>query len=379
VSFLITANTMTNGRRCLPAEFYEITLGNTTAVNTSAIPPEVFEICTPSYGSREVVRVPDSKKWLALDIISTAGIDTFAFSIDEHPLWVFAVDAHYIEPLKVDILHVANGDRYSVLIRLDKEGSRYGIRVASIAATQVIATTAILSYYDEYSYVFPQSSADVVPSTSSINLAGEPVSENVTSFNQADMKSFPPQFPQPAPEPEQTFFLNMSTTRNSITWALNTMPLSHPMLDDMAPPLLWQYPNSSLSGTNVTITTKNNTWIDLVFISHQLLAPPHPIHKHSNRAFIIGQGEGTFEWESITEAAAASPDNFNLWTPPYRDGFVVPATSFQPSWLAVRYQVVNPGAWMLHCHIQSHLNGGMAMVILDGVDAWPEIPDDCKN
>jgi FtsP/CotA-like multicopper oxidase with cupredoxin domain len=370
---------MTNGRRCLPAEFYEITLGNTTAVNTSAIPPEVFEICTPSYGSREVVRVPDSKKWLALDIISTAGIDTFAFSIDEHPLWVFAVDAHYIEPLKVDILHVANGDRYSVLIRLDKEGSRYGIRVASIAATQVIATTAILSYYDEYSYVFPQSSADVVPSTSSINLAGEPVSENVTSFNQADMKSFPPQFPQPAPEPEQTFFLNMSTTRNSITWALNTMPLSHPMLDDMAPPLLWQYPNSSLSGTNVTITTKNNTWIDLVFISHQLLAPPHPIHKHSNRAFIIGQGEGTFEWESITEAAAASPDNFNLWTPPYRDGFVVPATSFQPSWLAVRYQVVNPGAWMLHCHIQSHLNGGMAMVILDGVDAWPEIPDDCKN
>jgi FtsP/CotA-like multicopper oxidase with cupredoxin domain len=348
-------------------------------VDTSAITHEVFEKCTPSYGSREVIRVPNDKRWLALDVISTAGIDTFAFSIDEHPLWVFAVDAHYIEPLKVDVLHVSNGDRYSVFIQLDKEGSRYGIRVASIVATQVIFTTAILSYYDEHSCVRHHGRAGVVPSASSINLAGGPAHENVTSFNQTDMKSFPPQFPQPAPEPEQTFFLNMSKVGNSAAWALNTTPLSHLVLDNVASPLLWQNPNSSLTSTNVTITTRNDTWIDLVFISHQLLAPPHPIHKHSNRAFIIGQGEGIFEWKSIAEAAAASPENFNLRTPPYRDGFVVPATRFKPAWVAVRYHVVNPGAWMLHCHIQSHLNGGMAMVILDGVDAWPEVPDDCKN
>jgi FtsP/CotA-like multicopper oxidase with cupredoxin domain len=347
-------------------------------MNMSAIPPEVFEVCTPSYGAREVIRVPRDKKWLAFDVVSTAGIDTFAFSIDEHPMWVYAVDAHYIEPLKVDALHVANGDRYSVFIQLDKKDSKYGIRAASIAATQVIATTAVLSYHEDYSYYFPQNSKEVVTSIPSINLAGEPASGDVVFFNQADMKSFPPKFPQPAPEPEQTFFLNMSTVGNSITWALNSTSVSHAMLDDMAP-LLWQDPNASLTGANVTIVTRNNTWIDLVFMTYQLLAPPHPIHKHSNRAFIIGQGEGPFEWKSIAEAAAAIPDNFNFWTPPYRDGFVVPATSFKPTWLAVRYQVVNPGAWMLHCHIQSHLNGGMAMVILDGVDAWPEVPEDCKN
>jgi hypothetical protein len=40
---------------------------------------------------------------------------------------------------------------------------------------------------------------------------------------------------------------------------------------------------------------------------------------------------------------------------------------------------MNPGAWMLHCHIQSHLSGGMAMVILDGTDVWPDVPDEYRN
>jgi FtsP/CotA-like multicopper oxidase with cupredoxin domain len=66
-----------------------------------------------------VIVPPAGAKWLALDIISAAGVATLAFSIDEHPMWVYAVDAHYIEPLKVDALTVANGDRYSIFVQLD--------------------------------------------------------------------------------------------------------------------------------------------------------------------------------------------------------------------------------------------------------------------
>ena len=28
----------------------------------------------------------------------------------------------------------------------------------------------------------------------------------------------------------------------------------------------------------------------------------------------------------------------------------------------------------MHCHFEIHLGGGMAVAILDGVDAWPEVP-----
>lgn len=348
-------------------------------MNTAALPPEVFDVCNPSHGSRAVFNAPFDTNWLALDIISTAGIDTFAFSIDEHPMWVYAVDAHYIEPLQVDALHVANGDRYSVFIRLDKGSGAYGMRVASLAATQIIATTAVLSYGGEYVVDRFKNSTELVSSTPSIDLGGGLKSPNGTMFTQAEMKSFPPRFPQPAPEPNDTFFLHMGTFGNSFTWALNSTPISHPRLDNMGPPLLYDPPDSHRTGGNITIVTRNDTWVDIIMISHQLSAPPHPIHKHSNRAFIIGVGEGEFNWTSVAEAAAAVPEDFNFVTPPYRDGFVVPPTARKPSWVAVRYHVVNPGAFLLHCHIQSHLNGGMAMVILDGVDQWPSVPDDCKN
>ncbi|KZF20160.1 hypothetical protein L228DRAFT_270254 [Xylona heveae TC161] len=35
---------------------------------------------------------------------------------------------------------------------------------------------------------------------------------------------------------------------------------------------------------------------------------------------------------------------------------------------------MNPGAFILHCHIQPHLAGGMAMAMLDGVGKRPAIP-----
>lgn len=322
--------------------------------------------------------------WLALDVISTAGIDTFSFSIDEHPVWVYAVDAHYIEPLQVDVLTVANGDRYSIFVQLDKEPANYAIRVASRAATQVIDTFAVLSYpiEDEDESCRrkrSEPSTETIVSEPYIDRIGEPKGPDVTVFDQRMMKSFPPQFPVPAPEPAQTFFMHMGTYGNSYTWALNTTPLYHPMLDNGETPLLWQHPDAIEKSGNITIVTNNDTWVDLIFISLELRSAPHPIHKHSNRVFILGAGVGAFNWTSVAEAAAAMPKNFNLVTPPYRDGFVVPPTGLQPVWLAVRYHVVNPGAFMLHCHIQSHLNGGMAMVMLDGVDNWPEVPEEFKN
>jgi FtsP/CotA-like multicopper oxidase with cupredoxin domain len=313
---------------------------------------------------------------MSFDIISAAGIDTFAFSIDEHPMWVYAVDGHYIEPLKVDVLTVANGDRYSVFVEVGKEGN-YGIRVASVSLTQLIDTTAILSYEKDqnYTHYMNTTSSDHITSTPHILRNGRPASPNVTVFDQGQMVSFPPEYPTTAPEIAQTIFLTMGSVGNSYIWALNSTPFMHSTLDDTSPPLLYDSPSHLNPGGNVTITTQNNTWIDLVFLNPLLSQPPHPIHKHANPAFILGAGEGDWTWSTVAEAAEAVPENFNLVTPPYRDGFVTPVSRLLPTWLAVRYHVVNPGAWLLHCHVQSHLSGGMAVVILDGVDEWPVVPE----
>ena len=87
----------------MPAEIYQILIPGTIQ-HPEKIPEEIFNTCTPTKGSREVVKVPTGAKWMALDFISAAGIGTFAVSIDEHPMWIYAVDGAYIEPLKVDAL-----------------------------------------------------------------------------------------------------------------------------------------------------------------------------------------------------------------------------------------------------------------------------------
>lgn len=383
---LTLGNLELTDKGCFPPAIFQILLGNSSVLNPSALPPSVFEVCTPTQGSREIINAPLDKKWIALDVISSAGIDTFAFSIDEHPLWVYAVDGHYIEPVKVDVLTVANGDRYSVFVELTNPGKRndFGIRVASLALAQLIDTTAILSYSRGYAGdnasrgPYANSSSLELTSIPYTNRAGNPVSTNVTVLGHATTTSFPPQFPQPAPSPAQTFFLTTGNVGNSYTWALNATPFSHMVLDNAAP-VLYSLPTFESGDGNITIVTQNNTWVDLVFLVPNLQQPPHPIHKHGNKAFILGVGTGVFPGKTVAEAAAAQPELFNLVNPPYRDGFVTPPSTSEPTWLAVRYKVENPGAWMLHCHIQSHLNGGMAVIILDGVDEWPDVPDEFRN
>lgn len=294
-------------------------------------------------------------------------------------MWVYAVDGHYIEPRKVNMIPVSNGERYSVFVQVDKTGGNYGIRLASLAPVQLIDTTAVLSYEGGYGRFSNTTDPYAVNSTRYTNRAGRPTSGNVVVFNQANMVSFPPQFPQPAPQPDQTFFMTMGTVESSYIWVLNATPFDHLNFDNVNPPLLYQPPDPNNPGGNITIVTKNNTWVDLVFINPFGNQPAHPIHKHSNRGFVIGAGGGDFKWGSVAEAAAAIPQSFNFVSPPYRDSWVVPSSTRQTTWVVVRYQVVNPGPFLLHCHIQSHLSGGMAVAMLDGVDEWPEVPDQYKN
>ena len=136
-------------------------------------------------------------------------------------------------------------------------------------------------------------------------------------------------------------------------------------------PLLY-YPNSTAAmDENLIIRTKSGTWQDIVM---QVGASedwpqdfPHMIHKHFSKFWWVGSGTVIWNYTSVAEAIAAEPSNFNLVNPPYRDTFITDFTG--QMWIVVRYQVTNPGPVILHCHIESHPAAGMAVAIMDGVDA----------
>ncbi|OAA56172.1 multicopper oxidase [Niveomyces insectorum RCEF 264] len=370
--FLTLGNeTAFTAKGCLPASIIANVQARGLPTNVSVIPPEIFDKCTATNAPREVIRVyktgHNGETWVAFDLIGTFGLITGAFSIDEHTMHVYAVDGDYIEPQEVEAVVVNNGDRYSIMVKLDKPGD-FTVRMASLTMPQMFAGYATLSYRDP-TKAPPRNK----PSTGYINDVGLNTTANVRFFDQASMKAFPPA--PVAQVADQTVKVSMLVAGRSYNWALNET--IYPMeLDNEAPLLFHPDPERF---NNVTITTKNGTWVDLVFQAVTFPTPPHPIHKHGIKMYLLGQGDGLFRWDSVAEAVQEIPGSFNLVNPPRRDGFTTTPALQGPTWMVVRYHVNNPGAWLLHCHIQSHLQGGMSMAIQDGVDRWVTVPPEYLN
>ena len=319
----------------------------------------MFFECTPSQSAHEVIVVNSAQQYVSWDLTSAAGLHHLMFSVDEHDMWVYAIDGRYVEPVRVNAINIPNSNRYSVLVPLNKPEGDYTIRMVSGSPQQILNTTATLRYQG----------------TSQLNRASNPwitlTATNATAdaiiLDDTAVVPFP--VVAPAVSVDATYMLSIDRYDASYRWTLGNG--SYNLELEESQPLLF---NQNSIPSDLIIRTKNNTWIDLIIQVETAMQPAHPIHKHSNKHFFIGQGEGIFNYSSVAEAMQYIPDSFNLVNPPIRDTTPTPVAGPNPTWLVIRYQVVNPGAFLMHCHIQLHQSGGMALAILDGVDAWPTIP-----
>ncbi|QGA16583.1 hypothetical protein EYB26_004250 [Talaromyces marneffei] len=333
------------------------------------LPPRLNDGCVTSEGSRATVEVDPSRSWASLNFIGAASEKALVVSVDEHPMWIYEVDGRYIEPQSADTFELYNGERYAALIKLDKEPAKYNITITDTGGNQIIAGYANLQYRGA-----ENSTRESMPY---INYGGQPTSPDVVALNVSVLPPFPEI--RPAEKADKFFLLNLSRINSSWEWSLNGKSLLPADLDGMEP-VLYNKKSHGLE-KSLKIATKNNTWVDIVYqlrlgdASITPVQPPHPIHKHSNKMFLIGSAQGTFDWSSIDEGVAACPQNFFLDKPLYRDTFVTSPRG--EAWIAIRYFVQNPGPFLLHCHIETHLWSGMGMVLLDGYDVWDKIQSDC--
>ncbi|RMJ06711.1 hypothetical protein CDV36_013691 [Fusarium kuroshium] len=350
-------------KACLPAAAL-LALGGGGG-NEEALLPGTFSGCKETKGQIEIIKVSNkhrkSAKWVAFDIVGAINFVTGVFSIDGHELWVYAMDGSYIEPQKVQAITVTNGDRYSVFVKIEKSGD-FKMRFNANSAPQLITGHAILSV---------EGYGKAQEAEAYINLVGLPVSEDVVFFEQHKAYPFPPD--PISPTADLTFNLSMKIDGATYLWALNDTRLMSDELDVQKPTLFNPMPYVN---NNVTISTKLNQWVDLVFVASMVPQPPHPIHKHGTKMYQIGSGTGVFRWNSVEEAMKEIPDQFNIVNPPRRDAFTSLPAEKDVTWVVVRYHATNPGPWLLHCHINNHMVGGMMMVIQDGVDHWPTVPEE---
>lgn len=341
--------------------------------NYSLVPLGLQEGCTPSTGPTQVYKVDSRSGWASFNFIAATSLKTLRISIDEHPMWVYEADGHYIEPHLVDSMIMYNGERYSVMVKLDKKPGTYTMRIANSGLDQVISGYATL----QYTNAPPEGLGR--PSIASIDYGGQNVSADVRDLDVGKLHPF--NNPPPAPKADVIHFLNTGRVGAAWKWSMNGTNL-YASDRSAYQPLLF-YPNSTdAQDSSLVIRTKNGTWVDILIQvgntkPEDIIQFPHAIHKHGNKMYKIGKGLGLFNWTNMEDAIAARPALFNLVNPPYRDTFLT--TDQGPMWIAIRYHVIIPGPFLLHCHLENHLAGGMAVVLMDGVDKWPTVPPEYQD
>jgi L-ascorbate oxidase len=147
------------------------------------------------------------------------------------------------------------------------------------------------------------------------------------------------------------------------------------------PPTTWNYsdlidngpgPNLGESGTAV-IRLKEGQVFEIVLQNVRALngaAEFHPWHVHGHSFWVIGRGEGTYDAE--TDVAT-----YNLENPLLRDT----ATLWPLGWTALR-MVAQPGVWLFHCHLTSHMIMGMSFALVVEPEALENPPSEiafCAN
>ncbi|KAK3292580.1 multicopper oxidase [Chaetomium fimeti] len=347
------------------------------AANITKLPGYMHTKCSPFSGSNYTVKADPADGWISLNLIGAESNAQITVSIDEHPMWLYEVDGGYVEPQEFVSVLISSGQRFSVLVKLDKPPADYTIRLPD-PATQVLSGFANLVYkgaknssYESKAYVtYNGLSAFDFPDS-------QKYAPNLPSTDK--MKTWPAN--PPALVTDEEYHLVMGRTNSSIYFTMMNQALYYTPASTADQPML-HYPNSTLEEEfgKLVIQTRNGSWVDVILefaVNPGDEAPfTHIMHKHGNKMWKIGEGEGPWNYTSVAEAMADQPDKFNLVDPGLRDTWLTPfaPTPIYGLWSVYRYHVTDPGAWLYHCHLEQHLIGGMGMVIMDGVDAWPEVP-----
>jgi len=102
--------------------------------------------CIDTNAPLHVISVKQSDGWAYLALVNLGGLDQLKFSIDNHKMYVFAADGNFHFPQGVDVVSISIGERFEVLVGLDRPRADYTIRVAADVGIQFLSEYAVLSY-----------------------------------------------------------------------------------------------------------------------------------------------------------------------------------------------------------------------------------------
>lgn len=274
---------------------------------------------------------------------------------------VIAADFVPIVPYKTKTLHIANGQRYDVVVEMDQAPSSYYVRAViqtgcpSGGANSGLGTANAIINYEGITPVTPTISTPITNVTAAV-CQDEPLASLVPHLQKpAGSKT---SFQASASTMPAGSVTSIATNDDGTVfqWYLNNGAInvnySQPTLKTLA-----EGDATSLI-SNPVILSDANQWVYFI-IQNQFFAS-HPMHVHGHDVSILGTGSGPF--------SASQVGSLEFTNPMRRDTVMLQGSAgpgFPAGYTVIGFETDNPGAWLMHCHITWHVDGGLALQFVE--------------
>lgn len=269
-------------------------------------------------GSRWETTFTAGERYL-LRLVNTAADTHFKFTIDNHTMTVIAADFVPIQPYTTDVISIAMGQRYEVIIEANAVADNYWLRaIAQTACSDNANPTdikGIIRYTDSDATAEPTSTV-----TSNADV------DECRDENMADLVPYVV-FDVEEADVTENFAVSVGAVASRFYWAMGNTSFvtawENPTVKQVAA-------GTTTFGEDMNVFTLPEANTTVYWIVQTAMAVPHPMHLHGHDFWVLGSGDGTYD---------ASVADLTRTNAPRRDVVLLPANG----WVAFAFYTDNPG------------------------------------
>jgi len=272
-------------------------------------------------------------------LVSISCDPNFTFQIDGHTFTIIEVDGINVQPLVVDQIQIFAGQRYSFVLNANQPVGNYWIRANPNLGTTGFSggiNSGVLRYLGA-------------------NTTADPTTNQSTSTNPLVEANLVPLADLAAPGRPQVggadFLLNLNFAFDvtNLNFTINNVSFVPPTVPVLLQILSGTTNASALLPTGSVFAIPKGQVVELSMPSGGLPGGPHPFHLHGHKFYVV---------------RSAGQTTYNYVNPPQRDVVSIGAAGDN---VTIRWVADNAGPWFLHCHIDWHLDAGLALVFAEDI------------
>lgn len=279
--------------------------------------------------------------------------------IENHNFTIVEVDGVYVKPQMTDSIYIAVGQRYGVLIETGDFHENF--RFLNVIDKPMLDTKPAELQYISTNWIVYDDKKPLPPALENNEGSFDSFLQNIDPFDDFNLKPLTKSPLMEAADYTINLDFKMENLGDGVTYALfNNFSYVAPKVPTLMTLLSSGKlaSNDKIYGTNTnTFVLQHNEVIDIIL--NNMDPGKHPFHLHGHTFQVIERSPPSSDDNPITY----DPNNhaeFPL-NPVIRDTVMVNANGY----VVLRFCANNPGVWFFHCHVDWHLEQGLAIVLVE--------------